>query len=202
MRLARLARRWPGQGEVEYSLGTCESLRGPRGSRAWRHGAASRTGPSKLPWRRYHAAELAIEAGRYRLAETCLERVIRAGGDLAIEARRLLAHLHWITGRHGEYRNLLQREFDHTRDPAETLRLLWSLDHEPYPIEGMRETLEKAGRMAPDDDRVWLAQADLATRSGHLDEADALLTRCEQAQPDDPAVWNARLGMGSGRRPA
>ncbi len=192
VRLARLARRWPGQGEVEYPLGTCESMRG--------HSEAALAAWGRVPDRALEAplaalsrGELAIEAGRYRLAETCLERVIRAGGDLAIEARRLLGHLHWITGRHGEYRNLLQREFDHTRDPAETLRLLWSLDHEPYPIEGMRDTLDKAGRMAPDDDRVWLAQGDLATRSGHLDEADAWIARCEQAQPDDPAVWNARL---------
>ena len=136
---------------------------------------------------------LATEIGRYRLAETCLERASRAGDEVAGEARRLLAHLHWITGRHGEYRRFLRREFDHTRDPAESLRLLWSLDHEPYPIEGMRQTLEKAGRMAPDDDRVWLAQADLATRSGRLDEAGAWLTRCEQAHPTDSAVWRARL---------
>ncbi len=116
-----------------------------------------------------------------------------AGGDPANEARRLLARLHWITGRHDEYRSFLRREFDHTRDPVETLRLLWSLDHEPYPIEGMRQTLEKAGSMAPDDDRVWIALADLATRSGRLDEANDRLTRCEQARPSDPSVWRARL---------
>jgi hypothetical protein len=131
VRLALLAQRWPGQGEVEYPLGTCESLRG--------HSEAALAAWGRVPDRAIEAplaalsrGELAIGAGRYRLAETCLERVIRTGGDLAIEARRLLGHLHWITGRQGEYRNLLQREFEHTRDPAETLRLLWSLDHEPY----------------------------------------------------------------------
>ena len=53
--------------------------------------------------------------------------------------------------------------------------------------------LEQAGSMAPDDDRVWLAQADLATRSGRLDEAGDWLTRCERAGPATPAVWRARL---------
>ncbi len=101
--------------------------------------------------------------------------------------------MYWITGRHDEYRNFLRQQFDQTRDPIETLSLLWSIDHEPYPIEGMRQTLEKARLVAPEDDRVWLALADLATRSGHLDEAGDLLTRCERAQPGDSAVWCARL---------
>ena len=47
--------------------------------------------------------------------------------------------------------------------------------------------------MAPDDDRVWLAMAALATRSGRFEEAGDLLTRCERASPNDEAVWRARL---------
>ena len=115
------------------------------------------------------------------------------GGDPANEARPLLAHLHWITGRHDEYRSFLRRELDHVRDPVETLRLLWALDHEPHPIEGVRRELENAARMAPDDDRVWLAQADLATRSGQVAEAGDLLKRCERVNPGDTAVCRARL---------
>ncbi len=53
--------------------------------------------------------------------------------------------------------------------------------------------LEKANQSAPDDDRVWLALADLATRTGRFEEADRWLKRCEQARPDDHAVWKARL---------
>ena len=53
--------------------------------------------------------------------------------------------------------------------------------------------------MAPDDDRVWLALADLATRSGRFEEAGDLLTRCERARPDDIRRCG---GPGSnGRRP-
>ena len=35
---------------------------------------------------------------------------------------------------------------------------------------------------APDDDRVWLALADMATRSGRFDEANDWLDRCEASQ--------------------
>ena len=51
----------------------------------------------------------------------------------------------------------------------------------------------EARTAAPDDDRVWLALADLATRTGRFDEASELLARCEQSRPDDPAVWRTRL---------
>ena len=65
----------------------------------------------------------------------------------------------------------------------------------PRPLPGRRDdpALGKARQAAPDDDRVWLALADLATRLGHFDEAADWLTRCERARPDDSDVWNARL---------
>ena len=191
-RLARLSLGRSGHGEVEYLLGACEKIRGndTEAMAAW--GRVPDTA-AEAPAALLSRGQLAVELGQYRLAETCLERAQRTGGDVGAEARRQFSSLQWITGRHGDYRNLLQREFRHTRDPVETLRLLWSIDHEPYPIAGMRQTLEKAGLMAPDDDRVWLAKADMATRAGRFDEADELLWRCERAQPNDGAVWRTRL---------
>jgi tetratricopeptide (TPR) repeat protein len=79
------------------------------------------------------------------------------------------------------------------RDPTETMRLLWNSEKQGYPIEGVRLEVAKALRVAPEDDRVWLAAADLATREGHFDEASEWLDRCERARPDDPWVWRARL---------
>ena len=76
---------------------------------------------------------------------------------------------------------------------AQTLRLLWAIDHDGYPVYEIREELERAKKAAPNDDRVWLALADMATRTGRLDEASDLLARCEQSRPDDPVVWHARL---------
>jgi enediyne biosynthesis protein E4 len=191
-RLSRLAQRWPDHGEVEYLLGACEMAKGHTDAAMAAWGRVPDQAP-QAPVALLSRGRLALDTGHYGLAETCLDRASRMGGDHANEARRLLARVHWITGRHDEYRSFLRREFDHTRDPYETLRVLWSLDHEPYPIEGMRQTLEKARLIAPDDDRIWLALAGLATRSGRVDEAGELLARCERVQPDDSAVWRARL---------
>ena len=61
--------------------------------------------------------------------------------------------------------------------------------------EPLRDYLDRLSRLAPDDDRIWLARANLATRSGSYDEARRLLDDCLQRHPDDAAVWRARLGL-------
>ena len=85
-------------------------------------------------------------------------------------------------------------------DPSPTLRTLWSTDYDHYPLESIGQALAKAHQAAPDDDRVWLALADLATRKGRLEEAGDWLARCERARPDDPAVWSP--GSNGPRPPA
>ncbi len=94
----------------------------------------------------------------YGLAETCLERASRAGGEIGDEANRLLGRFLWITGRPDEYRQQLRRNASRADDPSETLRQLWSIDHDAYPIDGMSLVLKKALATAPEDDRV-LARA-------------------------------------------
>ena len=163
--------------------------------RPWRPGAACRTTAPKPTWPRLATGSLALETGRYSLAESCLERGSRAGKDIGIESRRLLARLHWITGRHDEYLMYLRSQVERERNPAETLRTIWSVETVAYPIDAMRLALGKALETAPDDDRVWLALADLAIRSGHFDEANLWLGRTEQARPQDEAVWKARLRL-------
>ena len=78
-RLAGLARRWPAQGEVEYWLGECEMIEG--------HAEAALAAWGRVPDQAKEAqlaalsrGRLALETGRYRLAETCLERASRPGG--------------------------------------------------------------------------------------------------------------------------
>ena len=87
----------------------------------------------------------------------------------------------------------MRREVEREPDPTANLRTLWQIDHMPYPVERSRRELEQARQVAPDDDRVWLALADLATRTGRFEEAEEWLMRCERARPDDRAVWRARL---------
>ena len=101
--------------------------------------------------------------------------------------------LYWLTGRRDEHRAVLQARAERAADPSKTLRALWHVDRDPYPVDGITVSLAKARQSAPDDELVWLASADLAIRTGRFDEAGTWLDRYERARPDDPAVWKARL---------
>ena len=69
------------------------------------------------------------------------------------------------------------------------------------PVEAIRSLLDRAGRFAPEDDRVWLGKANLAIRTGSLVEAGKWLDACLRRRPDDVSVWRARLdwAMASNR---
>jgi lipopolysaccharide biosynthesis regulator YciM len=191
-RLASLSEKRPGRGEVEYYLGLCKNAEGHLDAAM----AAWARVPDEADEARYAAlsrGRLALDLGQYALAETCLTRAYRAGGDVTDESRRQLGRLYWLTGRGDEFRALLRRAVERSDEPSRSLLTLWQLDSVVYPIDAMRNEIEKARRLAPDDDRVWLAMADLETRSGHFEAADGWLSRCERARPDDPVVWRARL---------
>ncbi len=194
-RLIRLSEQWPGRSEVEYRLGVSEMRAGNADAAlaAWGRVAADAPDALKAALAR---GRLAFEVGRYRLAETCLERAFRARGATGDEAARILGQLYMMTGRYDEYRQLLLREIERTRDPSTLLRTLWLLGSGADPVEGLRQVLDKAHRKRPDDDRVWLALANLETRAGHFETAGEWLRKCAEKSPDDPAVWQARLWWG------
>ncbi len=199
-RLARLARRWPERGDVEYWLGVCAmgQTDPDAAMAAWQRVPED---CREAPLAELALGRVAIEGCHYILAEASLQRASRRNAEVGAEARRMLGWLYWMTGRHDEYQALLRIEASELADPSRVLRKLWDLDNEPFPLETMTRTLDQADRLAPADDRVWLARASLATRGGRLDEADGWLARCEQARPDDPVIWNARLdwAMAAGR---
>jgi enediyne biosynthesis protein E4 len=194
-RLLRLARRWPERSEVAFRLGLSEMHAGNSDAAlaAWSHVAAGAPEALQAALAR---GRLALEVGRYRLAESCLERAFHAGGTTADEAARALGQLYMMTGRDDDYRRLLHREIERTRDPTGPLRTLWMLGSGADPVEGLRQVLNEAHRAAPDDDRVWLALANLEIRAGHFEPAREWLTRAAEKCPDDPAVWQARLWWG------
>jgi tetratricopeptide (TPR) repeat protein len=191
-RLVRLAERRPGDGEVALLLGNCERMLGHPDAAlaAWGRipDGAQQSAPAALS-----SGRMALGLGRYRLAEACFLRSSRAGGDVAEEARRYLEVLYWMTGRRDEQRAILQARAEQAADPSTMLRLLWGIDCDPHPVDRIAPALAEARRSAPDDDLVWLASANLAIRTGRLDEAGAWLDRCERARPGDSAVWRARL---------
>jgi enediyne biosynthesis protein E4 len=60
-------------------------------------------------------------------------------------------------------------------------------------IDAVRTSWDEAAKLAPDDDRVWLGRANLAIRTGDMNDAERWLDQCEKRRPDDRAVWRARL---------
>ncbi len=190
--LRDLANRWPGQGEPDYLLGACEEAAGrvDEALAAW----------GRVPWgsdpgprAALRRAKLALDHGRLAVAEESLEPALLRPGGPTDEASGLMVSLLWLSGRSEDAARLLRERGRGSPGRVELLRKLWLFDSEAFPIQGIREVLERAGREAPEDDRVWLGRADLATRSGRLDEADDWLKRCEAKRPTDPAVWRARL---------
>jgi tetratricopeptide (TPR) repeat protein len=192
VRLARLARRWPLNGEVQYDLGVCELALGhlDRAEAAW----------ARVPPGSPHAARAAMMRARQALkvhrlsaAEPLLPAALEDPGDFGKEARETLLQLYKLEGRYDEARRLV-REGWGRYDPVGTIQELVRLDtSNPMPIEKVEPMLHTAALAAPDDDRIWLGWAALATRQGRFEEARGWLDRCLERRPADPAVWRVRL---------
>ena len=192
-RLARLASRWPGWAQVEYELGVCEQTLG----RADGALAAWARIPRESPYSARAAVPTArlmiVERGAFAAAEEILKVAVRGAKPSAVEARPILARLLLWEGRRGEMSRLLRDGWNRAPDRAVALRELWQLETDPIPAEAIRAAVGRAERSAPDDDRAWLARANLATQAGQFDEASRWLDACLRKRPDDPAVGRARL---------
>jgi tetratricopeptide (TPR) repeat protein len=191
-RLAELAERRPGDGEVELLRGECERRLGHPDAAlaAWKRVP---DGAAQAAQAALSSGRLALGIGRFRLSEESLLRASRSGSEVADEALGLLEALYWHTGQRDEHRAILQSRAERASDPSAILRTLWSIDRDPRPIDRLTVTLANARQTAPDDDLVWLASANLAIQAGRFDEAAAWLDRSERARPNDHAVWRARL---------
>ncbi len=104
-----------------------------------------------------------------------------------------------MEGRFDEARRWLEDGFGEMSSPVVTLRRLYKLDVDPFPVEGVRRALDRAGKQARDDDRVWLARAHLAMRLGDFAEAEHWLLACLVRRPEEPAVWRMKLELGLAR---
>jgi enediyne biosynthesis protein E4 len=196
-RLGRLATRLPENGGVQYDLGVCEQALGhvDRAEAAW-----ARVPPG-LPHARRAAlmrARQALKIHRFSPAERLLPAALEEPGDLENEAQETLVHLYKIQGRYDEARRLVRegwRRYDRVGTIQELVRLDTS---NPFPIEKLRPILGTAARAAPDDDRIWLGWANLATRIGRFEVARKRLDACVQRRPADPVVWRVRLDWARG----
>ena len=190
--LARASARAPDDAETAYLLGVCEQAEGHADAALAAWGKVVPPSPFATP-AALARGKLLVERGRFADAETVLAASARGAGSEAAEARYLLAQLDFWEGRADDQRRLLRDAWGRSPDRAGDLRDLWFTDSAAVLAEQVRAAVERAARLAPDDDRVWLAQAHLATLAGKFDAAAERLDACLHRGPEDPVVWRARL---------
>jgi tetratricopeptide (TPR) repeat protein len=209
-KLAELLTWKPDSDEARYLLGLCEKARGrvQAASQAWERVPSD----SKFaaPAIRGLAA-LQVDQGRLADAERLLTLALKDPRVDGFELRRFLAPLYWQEGRPLAARQQLEANWERlnqagrggSEQAIEVVRLHIALSVGMSSIEENRSFLERAGRLAPADDRVWLGKANLATRLGEFDEAARWLGQCLERRPDDCSVWRARLEWAlAAQRPA
>jgi tetratricopeptide (TPR) repeat protein len=198
--LLSLLARQPDSDEAMYLLGVCERARGRRAeaARAW-----SRVPPNSPFWvvAIYRARELYVERGLLADAEQVIKVAQQNAPSDGLILNELFAPIYGFQGRIEESVELLEAEWEHlnrngegaTERAINLLKLHIDIPRSMKDQAPTRDYLEKARRVAPGDDRVWLGRADLSITDGAFAEAAQLLDDCVKRRPDDFAVWRARL---------
>jgi tetratricopeptide (TPR) repeat protein len=198
----------PGSDEANYLLGECEEVRGRNAAalEAW----ARVTPGSSFSTRAINARlSLLLKGGRLADAEQLVNDAAHDPRNEPTALRILLLPTFSHQGRIEDAQRLVVQRWEHlheTHEEASELainlaRLHYELQWTPIPVDAVRANLDQAASLAPDDDRVWLGQANVAIGPGKNDEAERLLGACLRRRPDDVPVWRARLrwGMATGR---
>jgi tetratricopeptide (TPR) repeat protein len=193
-RLSRLAMLGLKNNELDYWRGVCEEAEG-RVDEALATWGQIHPGSPRFANAVLRRARLAIDQGRFALAEETLADVSFPVGSEACELHEIMMQqVYLFTGRSAELRRRKQKEWAGTRNKADVLRKHWQIDEiRSFPMGALRFRLEEAGRTAPDDDRVWLGRANLALCTARFGEANEWVEKCLSRRPEDPAVWRARL---------
>ena len=198
--LSALLARSPESDRANYLLGVCEKSLG----RAREADAAWAAIPADSPFNgRAFAgrADLLIEQGRFADAEQLITRATDEFGSEGSARRMILIPIFVQQGRAQDAKRLIESRWrtldaqgEGTIEQAVNLaRLHMEMRWNVPPAVTLREYLEQVGRLAPDDDRIWLGRANLAIRTGSYDEAARWIDDCLRRRPDDRAVWRARL---------
>jgi tetratricopeptide (TPR) repeat protein len=191
--LAEASTRSPGNAEVEFLLGACEQSLGrlAAADQAWSRVPRD---SSFAPAAALYRARLVLEHDRFADAEGLLLEALKGSRAHATEACETLVNLYKLQGRFSEAKILVLGALEMYPDKAAFIRELEKLgSSRPIKFEAVRTALDKASRSAPDDDRIWLGWANLATRSGKFDEAKQWLDKCLLRRSNDGAVWRSWL---------
>jgi tetratricopeptide (TPR) repeat protein len=143
------------------------------------------------------ARTLVGDQGRFSEGEDVLQGLLQIKADAAQqdEVRHTLAELLFWQGRRDEVRRLIEIGFRSATDPIGEIVNHWRAENAVVLVEIVRGEVENAAKLAPEDDRVWLAQARLAMQDGRYEEAAKTLDRCLKARPEDPAIWRTLLDL-------
>jgi enediyne biosynthesis protein E4 len=199
--IAFLAER-PDSDEAAYLLGNSEMARGSNraAAEAW---ARVRPDSPFAPRAIQRLMELEVAGGRFAVAEQVIKRAMDRPGIDATALPLCLGPIYWVEGRvedaeqsvERRWADLYERGQGASEKAIDLVRLHIDLGGSALPVDLVRDRLETVGRMAPDDDRVWLGKANLAIRTGSYDEAEKWLVDCLKRRPDDVPVWRARLNL-------
>jgi enediyne biosynthesis protein E4 len=199
-KLAQILEETPESDEATYLLGTCEYAlgRSRAAATAWARVPRGSAFEQRAIQRRM---ELEIDRGRFADAEQLIKQAMNASGIDASALPLYLGPVFWLQGRVEEAERAIEIRWAELNERGEgasekaidLVRLHIELRRSPLGIEAVREGLEKAGRLAPDDHRIWLGKANLAIRAGLNDEAERRLIACLEHHPEDVPVWRARL---------
>ncbi len=181
-------------GAADYWLGVCEAL----GNRPDAALLAFARLPEDYPFDAvgaYHEAKANLTHGRLHAAERRLEQTLARGGPGLDQVRDLLSEIYQIEVRFDDDKDLHRAGLADANDPIRILKYLNNLDWDRLPYDGVRGALEKAGELAPEDDRVWLGKGRLAIEAGRWEEARGWLERCRAAGLADAPVWRAWIKL-------
>jgi thioredoxin-like negative regulator of GroEL len=198
----------PGSDEAAYLLGMCQKARG-RNDAAFEAWARVPPGSSFAPQAINGRIELEIDRGRLARAEQLIDDAILDPGADESGLRLLLGPAYCQEGRVQEARRFIEARWNHlarvgqgaSEAAINLVRLHIEQQQTSIPVDQVRSYLDRAARLAPEDERVRLGHANLAIRTGAYDEAARLLEGCLRRRPDDVPVWRARLNwaMATGR---
>jgi tetratricopeptide (TPR) repeat protein len=190
-------------GGITYLLGSCELARGRTvaAGEAW-----ARIVPGSTFSERGIRGRVRLfqDSGQLATAERLINEAAQDRRNDRTALLMLLVPMYSQLGLIDEAQRLVEDRWEHLNalgegalEPAlklvrEHIELTWR----PVPIESVRVYLDQAARLAKDDERVRLGQANLAIRTGAYDEAGRHLDFCQQTRPEDIPAWRARLNWG------
>jgi tetratricopeptide (TPR) repeat protein len=188
---ADLMKRRPKMTETAYQLGLCEEILGHTDAamKAWSGIEADSPVFIKAALGR---ALLLLNSGKFSQAEDLLWSLPRDHGAYAGHVQREIELLLRLEGREKEARWLIVESWPSGSAPSDLLFRLFMLEDTAFPIDYAKAALARGD---PNDDRLWLGRANLASWCGRYDEAARWLDSCERSRPEDQAVWHARLSL-------